>query len=207
MSHSELFRTIEGWLKPLKEGGIDGWTSPEKGCELASIIIGLRPRVSVEIGTWCGRGAFSMAAAHRFIGHGKTYVIDPWSGAASGEGQEGVNAEWWGEQSKHDYAYKTFTYGMETLQLTEWIDVQRATSDHAKIPEGIGLAVIDGNHGPQAVKDVERWAPHVITGGVLYLDDMNWTGGAVAEAGKRAMSMGFTPLFQRDQGIFYQKTR
>lgn len=201
-AHSEVFRHIEQLVPSL-----GGWSVPEKVCEFAAIIVGLRPRVSVEIGTWEGRGAFGMALAHRFINHGKTYVVDPWSAAASIDGQGEADKNWWGRQEIHDGAYVRFTTMMETLQLGPWLDVQRATSEQAKIPEGIGLLVLDGNHGEQAVKDVDRWAPHIGAGGILYLDDLNWSGGAVTAAGNRAMELGFIPLYQRDQGMFYQRAR
>lgn len=202
MTHAELFRQIEDLVPTL-----GGWSIPEKCCEFAAIVVAFRPRVTVELGTWMGRGAFSLAMAHRFVGCGKVHVVDPWSGAASAVGMDGQNAEWWEDQQKHELAYQKFCEMQGILSLGEWMVVQRKTSDEGEIPSGIGLLIIDGNHGPQAIKDVERWAPHVSHGGIVYLDDINWSGGAVARAGKMLMEDGFVPLYKRDQGIFYQRTR
>lgn len=202
MSHQSLFAQIEQLVPTL-----GGWAVPEKCCEFAAVIIALRPSITVELGTWMGRGAFSMALAHRFVGRGKVWVVDPWSAPASVDGQDGANAEWWGHQERHDLAHQQFHETQRTLQLADWMNVQRKTSDDAEIPASVGFLIIDGNHGPQAVKDVERWSPNVITGGVVYLDDLNWAGGAVAAAGQRLLEIGFVPLYERDQGMFYQRAR
>lgn len=202
MSHSDLFRQIEQLVPTL-----GGWAIPEKCCEFAATILSTRPLVTVELGTWMGRGAFSMALAHRCVGQGRVWVVDPWSANASAQGMDATNAEWWGKQESHEFAYQQFCTSLRTLELEAWVHVQRKTSDEADMPDAIGLLIIDGNHGPQAVKDVERWAPAVSGGGIVYLDDVNWTGGAVATAGKRLLEMGFVPLFERDQGIFYQRAR
>jgi len=202
MTQSALFQQIEQLVPSL-----GGWAIPEKCCEFVAIIVALRPTVTVELGTWMGRGAFSMALAHRFVGCGKVWVVDPWSAKASVDGQDGANAEWWGEQQRHELAYAQFCGTKLALQLDEWMVVQRKSSDDAEMPGAISLLVVDGNHGPQAVKDVDRWAPKVVVGGVVYLDDLNWTGGAVATAGSRLLEIGFVPLYERDQGMFYQRVR
>lgn len=202
MTYSALFAQIEALVPTL-----GGWATPEKCCDFASIILSTHPIVSTELGTWMGRGAISMALAHRFVGKGKVWVVDPWSAQASAVDMEGANAEWWGEQAKHEVAYRAFCDSVRTLQLEEWMHIQRKTSDEADRPEAVNFCVIDGNHGPQAVKDVERWAPKVVAGGTVYLDDLGWTGGAVAAAGQRLLEMGFVPLFEQDQGVFYQRAR
>jgi predicted O-methyltransferase YrrM len=202
MTHSGLLQQIERLVPTL-----GGWAIPEKCCEFAATIMSTRPKITVELGTWMGRGAFSMALAHRFVGSGKVWVVDPWSAGASVQGQVGADAEWWGKQESHEMAYQQFCTSMRELQLDEWIHLQRATSDEAEIPPAIGLLIVDGNHGPQALKDVERWAPAVTGGGIVYLDDLHWTGGAVEAAGARLVEMGFEARFERDQGIFYQRAR
>ena len=202
MTHSDLFKQIEDLVPTL-----GGWAIPQKCCEFAATILSTRPLVTVELGTWMGRGAFSMALAHRFVGKGKVWVVDPWNAKASVEGQDEANTAWWSNGAYHETAFQSFHATLKILQLEEWVHIQRKTSDEAEMPQASGLTVVDGNHGPQAIKDVERWAPKVATGGFMYLDDLNWTGGAVAAAGKRLMELHFTPLHQVDQGIFYQRTK
>jgi predicted O-methyltransferase YrrM len=200
MKHSELLQQIETLVPSL-----GGWAIPEKCCEFAATILSTRPLVTVELGTWMGRGAFSMALAHRFTGRGRVWVVDPWSAQASADGQDGKNAEWWAVQERHEIAYTQFCQTLSALDLAAWVHVQRKTSDEAEVPDGIGLLIVDANHGPQAVKDVERWVPNVAPGGIVYLDDLNWTGGAVRAAGERLLELGFAALYERDQGMFYQR--
>lgn len=200
MSASKLFAEIEKVIPTL-----DGWCVPEKACDFAAFILALRPAVSVEIGVWGGRGTLAMAMAHRFIGVGKVIAIDPWSAPASVAGQEGENAEWWKDQSRHDLVYQRFLSNVEHLGLQPWIDVNKVRSDQVVEPRGVGLLVIDGNHGEQAMADVKRFTPFVNLGGVVYLDDLNWQGGAVQRAADWMTKHGFCQLFVRDQGAFFQR--
>jgi hypothetical protein len=200
MKCSELFKQIEEFIPAL-----GGWASPERCCQLAATVVAIRPLVTVEIGVWMGRQSLSCALAHKFIGRGKVWAVDPWSGKAAAAGQDAVNAEWWGEQAKHDLAYQQFGEAAKRLGVEEFLHVQRATSDEATTPEAIGLLLVDGNHGEQAIKDVERWAPLVVRGGVVFLDDLNWSGGAVTEAGNRLLKQGFAPITAFDEGVFYQR--
>lgn len=199
---SELFLQIEALVPTL-----EGWCVPEKACEFASIITSLRPEISVEIGVWGGRGTLSMALAHRFAGRGKVIAIDPWSATASVAGQTGADAAWWGEQQKHDYVYERFMGSIQMLSLMNWIEVQKKRSDAVEVPKGIGFIVIDGNHSDQAVEDVKRYAPNVRMGGVVYMDDLSWSGGGVQRAANRLLKLGFEELYRRDQGAFFQRVK
>ncbi len=200
MNASNLFKQIEELIPKL-----DGWCVPEKAAEFAAIIIALRIELSVEIGVWGGRGTFAMALAHRFTGRGKVIAIDPWSAPASVAGQEGENAEWWKDQTRHDLVYNRFLANIESLGLQAWIDVKKARSDQVVEPRGVGLLVIDGNHGEQAMADVKRFTPFVNLGGIVYLDDLNWQGGAVTRAAEWMTKHGYCTLFARDQGAFFQR--
>lgn len=94
---------------------------------------------------------------------------------------------------------------LTALELGPFVDVRRAKSGDVDAPDGIGLLVVDGNHGPDAIADVEKWAPHVVPNGVVFLDDLDWTGGAVREAAKRLEAMGFTHISNQDTGAFYER--
>lgn len=200
MTASALFAQIEQLVPQL-----DGWCVPEKACEFAAIILATRPAVTVEVGVWGGRGALSMALAHRFVGKGKVVAIDPWSAPASVAGQTGENAAWWADQSRHDLVYHRFMRNIETLDLGKWIDVRKMRSDQAVEPRSAGFVILDGNHGEQALADVKRFAPHVSVGGTVYLDDLNWDGGAVERAADWLTRHGFDKLYTRDQGAFYMR--
>lgn len=200
MNHSTLFRQIEELIPTL-----GGWSEPLKCCEFASIVLASRPVATVEIGTHCGRAAFALALAHRFVARGKVHVVEPWSAPAAKEGMDKTNADWWGKQEVHDVAKEQFMATQKRLELAPYIDLQQTTSDLAIVPEQIGLCLIDGNHSEQAIRDVRRWVPKVTRSGYVYLDDLNWKGGAVQEAERILLKMGFVPLWHRDEGAFYQR--
>ncbi len=197
---SELFREIEQMI-PL----VDGWCIPQKACDFAAIILALRPAVTIECGVWGGRGTLAMAMAHRYIRGGRVIAVDPWSAGDSVVGQVDQNAAWWSDQAKHDLVYARFLAHITTFGVGPFIDVRKERSDTFKLPEAAALVVIDGNHSDQAVKDVERLAPIIPVGGMLYLDDLNWSGGGVQRAAELAVSLGFVERFQRDEGAFFQR--
>lgn len=184
---------------------ITGWCSLQRAEELASMVVVLRPEWSVCVGVWGGRETIVMAMAHRAIGHGKVFAVDPWAAVASVQGQDEANSHWWGEQAKHDQVYESFMSLVRLYGLEPWIDIHRARSDAVVVPASLGVAVIDGNHGPQAIDDVKRFAPSVPVGGFIYLDDLHWEGGNVEKAALIAESFGFKRTHGRDTGAFFQR--
>jgi hypothetical protein len=183
---------------------IDGWCSVERAQDLAMAVLLLRPQVSICVGVWGGRDTFALALAHQAIGSGRVIAIDPWSAPASVDGQGAADAEWWGSQERHDLVYRRFMDNRRMLGLEGVIDVRRQSSNDVE-PVECGVFISDGNHGPQAISDVERFAPGVQAGGIAYLDDLNWSGGAVLESVERLKAMGFVELFKRDTGAFFQR--
>lgn len=186
---------------------ITGWCSLQRAEELAAMILALRPHHSVCVGVWGGKETIPMAMAHRSIGIGKVLAIDPWAAAASVQGQDDANLAWWNDQKKHDDVYEMFMSKVRECGLQDWIEVHRKCSDDVVAPQSVGVAVIDGNHGPQAVEDVRRFAPSIPVGGFLYLDDLKWSGGHVEKAETMALMIGFRRLHSRDTGAFYQRIR
>lgn len=189
-----------------KPGSLDGWTSLTKAYSFAALIYSYRPMVSVELGVWCGRGALSLALAHKEIGRGMCYAIDAWNAGASVEGQvDEANRKHWSNQPAHDAAFNIVLDMVNRLSVQNCIKVIREKSATAPIPEGIGFLIVDGNHGPEAIEDVKRWAPKVLTGGFTYLDDLDWSGGAVRKAEQELKAMGFNELYQIETGALYQR--
>lgn len=193
---------------------LDGWCSVERATELAALIIGTKPEITICIGVYAGRETFAMALAHRANQKGKVIAIDPWSESASVIGQGEADAEWWGKPGLHSEIYDKFTANLKTLGLQEWVDIRRATSDQAYINDRastkpfhqVGVLVVDGNHGPQSIRDVDNYADHVALGGFVYMDDIGWTGGSVREAVKLLQTgYRFKQLYERDTGAFFQR--
>lgn len=160
---------------------LEGWASIHKGLTLASMVVALRPEVCVEIGVFGGASFLPMAMAMKAIGKGVCVGIDPWASTASVVGMDEVNAKWWG-QVNHDAIYWGFKDQVKALNLEEHVEIQRTTSDNAKVPENIGILSIDGNHGEQVLRDVRRFCPQVIPGGLVILDDIHWSSGCVKDA-------------------------
>lgn len=196
----KLFDDIEKFIN----SGIGGWTTVPKAQTFAALILSYRPMVSVELGTWMGRGAISIAMAHKEIGKGMCYAVDAWSPIASSEGQDEINRKHWAN-SDHEIAYKTMLEHIDKWQVASTIKVIRAKTADAPMPEGIGFLIIDGNHGEEATADVKRWAPKVLIGGYVFMDDLDWTGGAVRRAEAQLKSMGFRELYPIETGALYQR--
>jgi len=184
-----------------------GWATVDKCLLLASSVVALRPETSVIIGVWGGRDTFALALAHKEIGKGRVMAIDPWAAAASIQGQDNqADREWWGNSKMHNDVYLDFMEKRGTLGLNDAIEVQRMISDYAPVPKRIdGVFVADGNHGPTAIRDVERFAPSVVPGAFVLLDDIQWTGNYVSKAREKLMEMDFKSIFKIDTGEWFQK--
>lgn len=186
-----------------------GWCSLEKATTLASIILALRPQVVVELGVWMGGSALPMAIALSAVGAGQLVAVDAWSVQASVLGQEADHLKWWGEtmgEGGHEEAYQTFVKKLVKHSIpSERCRVVRQGTDEAAVPPIIDVLHHDANHGPQAVADIERWAPSVRVGGLLIIDDLDWPGGHVVRARDRALRMGFVEIYALDKGCVLQR--
>jgi predicted O-methyltransferase YrrM len=187
-----IFDEIETMLKEVGHG----WTTPNKGRILAASVIALRPKISAEIGCWAGKGLLSLALAHKYIGSGMVYGIDPYSAADSAEGQ--VNPEdkkWWSDVD-HEMIYKLAKENILKYGCQNVCQLIRKKSSEYQPPNEIGLLIIDGNHGEESIGDFERYCPKVMVGGLLFADDLGWSGGAVSKALDVAGFLGFDELYR-----------
>lgn len=181
-----------------------GWCDNTKAQALACMVVALRPEVSVEIGVFGGRSAIPIALAHKEIAHGILYAIDPWSAQASCEGYENVDQEWW-SKIDHEAIYNFFNGQINLLGLQNNVRVVRLKSDAVIPPTNIGLLHVDGQHTDQAVRDVERFAANVINGGLVVMDDLNWTGGGVMRAVAKLKEFGFRQMYDLGTGAVFQR--
>ncbi len=192
-----VLATLEGW----------GWCSQEKAYALASAVITMRPEIVIEVGVWGGRSLFPMALACQAVKKGKVIGIDPWVGAASVQGQiNPLDRKFWSEVD-HEAVYQKFLSVRQQNNLEDVIQIQRMISDYFEPPKQIGLAHLDGNHGEQALRDVQRFAPNVRVGGLCFLDDLDWSGGAVRMGEAWLLANGFERLWNIDTGALFQKLR
>lgn len=174
-----------------------GWCSSLKANTLAALVIGTRPEITIEIGCFYGRSLLPMALAHQFIGKGSVIAIDPWMAEASVAGQlNPLDVEYWNRQQMHETAYAAFKAKVYELGLQNVVRIERKASDDFEPPEEISILHLDGNHGEQSVKDIQRYAPKIKRGGFLVADDLKWTGLFVEKAVSLLPDMGFVELYR-----------
>lgn len=198
---TDLFDTISKIVPTLH-----GWSNVERATTLAASVLALQPAVTVEIGIFGGRSLLPMALAHRQIGKGSVIGIDPWAPIASVQGQEVApeHLNFWAT-CDHEVVMKDFLRHIDLLGVNKCVQVIRKKSDEVEPPGVIDLFHLDGNHGEQAFRDAQRFAPKVRVGGLCFVDDPDWPGGGVRKAIQFMQSIGFKELFRQDTGIQFQR--
>jgi predicted O-methyltransferase YrrM len=183
------------------EGG--AWCDVDKASHLAALVLALRPRTIVEIGVFLGGSLIPMALAQqRYAEPGihKTIAIDPWAAGPAIEGElDAKHVDWWGKVD-YELTLARFVRRIEKHGLTELVQIMRRPSNDVTPPAPLDLCHIDGNHREQAVTDVERFAPNIPPGGILVLDDLEWSGAHVQRAYSLAQGLGFRTLYKLGTG-------
>lgn len=197
---------LESRIAALLNGPLkgQGWCSVDKAHDLARAILKLRSSVTVEIGVFFGRSLLPMAMAHAEQAHGTVWAIDPWSPEAAKEGYDGVNAAWWGGLN-HDKIYQTFLAHIAAQGLDKYVNVVRQKSDDVTPPDAIDFLHLDGQHTDQTSRDVDRFASRVRPGGMVFVDDIHWSGGGVERAVEKLVGMGFIHTLTRDTGGLFSR--
>jgi hypothetical protein len=185
---------------------LPGWCIAQKAEALAAIVIAIRPEVSLEIGIYGGSSFIPIALAHKEIGFGICYGIDPWEPRASMRDETQENAEWWGNQD-YPKLYSDFMTKIKELGLENCTRIIRDISDNVTPPGIIDLLHIDGNHSEQSICDVSRFVPNVRVGGICVMDDLDWATGKVRLAEQRLLTMGFKKLYPLGTGGVYQRIK
>lgn len=168
-----LVEAIETYLPAL-----EGWTRPERACEMAEIIIDKKPKVVCEIGTFGGRSAVAMAFALRENNNqGKLYAIDPWRVEYALEGEWEANQSWYKNNIDIHLIHQHCIEAIWQHNLDDWLVVIRAASQHCfKLFPRIDVLLIDGNHSEIAsFRDARLYVPNVVKGGVIMIDDLDWS--------------------------------
>jgi len=175
----------------------DGWTTYEKAMTMAGAVLLIKPKTAIEIGVWSGKALIPIAAAIKENGHGTAYGIDPFSTAASAEGQTGEHLDWWSKVD-HDSIHKKLIDNISSFGVKDVALLIRKRSDDVE-PFESQLLTIDGNHGDQAIRDVARFASRVSVGGIVFLDDLEWVGSSGASVLTSILvleAMGFKECFR-----------
>lgn len=183
---------------------IPGWCSPQKAVALAASVVALRPSATCEIGVYGGRGTVALALAHKHNRFGRCIAIDPWSGEVAAEGYTPKHHEWWGSQPL-EKIYQDFLRLIGGLDLGGHIEIIRAKSDDYEPSEPISVFHLDGQHTMQALKDTQRYAPHVPVGGLMFCDDTEWEGGGPKAGVEWLLANGWKQIYTMDTGAMFQR--
>lgn len=156
---------------------MQGWTPPERGCEMADSILEIKHPVAVSIGVFSGRSVIAMGFAMRELGVGMVYGIDPYKVAAAIEGNgDEADKDWWAKKSQLEDMADYAAHQIWDHRLDQWATLIRNSSQFVAplFPE-IGVLEIDGNHSEEAsTRDVALYLPRVVKNGAIYFDDANW---------------------------------
>lgn len=182
-----------------------GWCDFPKAIGLANLILATKPALVLEIGTWAGKSAIPMLLALKKIGAGKLICIDPWKADASAQGQTNDSDRQWWYDADHELIFKTFVADVEKHQLTKFLEIRRMTSHESDVPPELAIVHLDGNHGPDALRDTMKFAPAVKLYGFVVLDDLQWAGGFVKLSEEWLLENGFIRLHELGTGAVYMK--
>lgn len=175
MIPAHLKSTIERELSMSPPILCEGWTTPERGIEMAELVLETKPDTIVEIGCFGARSTIAMALALRENGKGKIYTIDPWKKEAALEGENQANQEWW-DRVDLNWIHNKAMEAIWRNGLDGWATVIREHSQNIiGLFNNIDMLCIDGNHSEVASsRDVEAFLPLVRYGGAIWFDDSNW---------------------------------
>lgn len=156
---------------------MEGWTTPERGIEMASRILETKAKVCVDIGVFAGRSTIAMGFAARELGDAMVYGIDPWKVDYASEGERDIeNVEWWELKVDLESMQRQTMQAIWGHRLDRWVAIIRAPSQyvHQLFPV-IDFLNIDGQHAEVAsCRDVELYLPRVRSGAYVTFDDSSW---------------------------------
>ncbi len=156
---------------------MEGWTLPERGCEMAERILETNARVCVDIGTFAGRSTIAMGVAARQLVNSHVYGIDNWKVDTAVEGDTvEENARWWKEKSNLEEMHRQAMHAIWAHRLDAWVTIIRNGSQNVhQLFTEIDFLNIDGNHTEIAsCRDVELYLPILKSGGYCMFDDADW---------------------------------
>lgn len=180
---------------------LQGWSSVKQCKTLYDLVKSLKCKVSVDLGIFGGRTLFSMALAHKENEYGVCYGIDPWSVEACCEGNNDTeNNEWWANHVDFKQLYTDVVQLMIKEDLTDYSNIIRFKSDEAVgLFSKIGVLSLDGNHSTEiSCKDVANYAPFIVEGGYIMMDDTKWP--TVQPALELILNYGFEEVMRYDEG-------
>lgn len=161
----------------LREAGADPLRAAWGGTDaiFTELVEQYRPAQIIEVGSWYGASAITMASAARDLGLASEIVcVDTWLGDASFYMIGRHKPEFFGDLAD---AYRAFRRNVLSHGLEEMIVPFRLPSSEAakvlkKLRYNAGLIYIDGSHEREAVRaDLNNYWPRLAPGGHLFGHD------------------------------------
>jgi hypothetical protein len=155
----------------------EGWTTPERACEMAERILETNAQVCVDIGVFAARSTIAMGFAARELGGSIVYGIDSWKieSAIEGDNVE-ENAKWWREKSNLEKMHLQTMHSIWAHRLDPWVTIIRNSSQYVSgLFPVIDFLNIDGCHTEVAsCRDVLLYLAKLKSGGYCTFDDSSW---------------------------------
>lgn len=156
---------------------MSGWCDPLKGIALANFVISEKCNTCLEIGVFSGKSLISMAFGLRELGRGTVHGIDAWEIPECVVDVDAKDAEWWSKNVDLPAIYEECIGHIHNTGLGRYVTLHRVSSlTAAKYLDGpFDLLHIDGCHSEwSSTSDVTLWLPRLRSGGILFMDDVNW---------------------------------
>lgn len=156
---------------------MEGWSTPEWCCELASRILETNSKMCLDVGVFAGRSTISMGFAARELVVSKVYGIDPWapeSASDNDDSPEGV--DWWKKKIDLEDIQRQAVRAIWNHHLEQWVILIRSKSEYvADLFPLIDMINIDGGHSETtSCRDIELYLPKLKSGHYLTMDDAAW---------------------------------
>ena len=158
--------------------------------------------VCVEIGVYGGKSVLPVAIELKRNKKGIVYAIDPWKNEEAIKGYYGEDLHFWKTIDLEKY-FQIFKTGIKEYELSDYVKIIRSTSDDAPLISNIDLLYIDGQHTDQALRDTEKYASQIKTGGYCLVDDIDW--GEVGKVPELLDEMGFELIHSLQNCYIYIK--
>ena len=149
---------------------IHGFLSEAEGLALYDLARSIRKEArAVEIGAWQGKSTYCIA---RGLSAGTLFVIDPFNGKTTGDGESEVLFSRLLQQTDVDLL-EQFRENMKRGQVASIIEILRGFSqDFVGRFSQIDLLHIDGDHSIEGCSfDFDRYETHIAPGGYLVFHD------------------------------------
>ncbi len=187
--------------------GVPGQCAIEKIWALAELARRCPPGDWVETGSLWGKSAAALAWLARRYNRGPLLCIDPWSAEARHQFDKGGPVNAWADRMDFDLAFRIFRTNLAMVggevanflrapsaeaaaDYRPGLEIDNPGQGRTRYAGRIALLHIDGNHDEAFVaQDVAPWAPHLVAGGWIVLDDYLWhLGDGPREVGDRFLA-------------------